>query len=353
MRFIKLSRTTAVGLSAALSAAAIAAVGLGASSAGAHAVAARAASDVPSAKVAKPAKSVKGLTLHVGDQAGTGAEAVLEAAGLLKKLPFKVAWSDFTSGPPMLQAMAAGSLDIGGVGDAPPVFAASGGAKLAIVGALKTGTTNAAVVVPANSPIKNIEQLAGKTIAVAQGSSADYHLLTVLEKAKLKTSQVTLDYLQPAEALAALQSGQVAAWDVWSPFIEQAEAQGDHILVGGKGFGSPYSYQVASKAALANPKKVAAIQDYLKVLDRAYIWVTTHPGTWAKTWAQVTGLPLSVMTQAAVDDPLKPIPVTSTIVTQEQGLVNAFASSGLIPKKFNFAPYVTSAFASAVTTNAK
>src|SRR5579859_4683463 len=78
------------------------------------------------------------VTLHVGDQKGTGAEAVLSAAGLLSTLPFKVAWSDFTSGPPMLQAMASGSVDIGGVGDAPPVFAASGGEAVVIVGARKT-----------------------------------------------------------------------------------------------------------------------------------------------------------------------------------------------------------------------
>jgi len=73
------------------------------------------------------ATSLSGVTLHVGDQAGTGAEAVLTAAGLIHKLPFTVAWSDFTSGPPMLQAMSGGAVDIGGVGDAPPVFAAAGG----------------------------------------------------------------------------------------------------------------------------------------------------------------------------------------------------------------------------------
>ena len=74
------------------------------------------------------------VTLNVGDQKGTGAEAVLQAAGLLKSLPFKVTWSDFTSGPTMVQAMSSGSVDIGGVGDAPPVFAASGGENIEKIG---------------------------------------------------------------------------------------------------------------------------------------------------------------------------------------------------------------------------
>src|SRR5580704_5904150 len=72
---------------------------------------------------ASSSANLSSVTLNVGDQKGTGAEAVLSAAGLLNTLPFKVSWSDFTSGPPMLQAMASGSVDIGGVGDAPPVFA--------------------------------------------------------------------------------------------------------------------------------------------------------------------------------------------------------------------------------------
>jgi sulfonate transport system substrate-binding protein len=63
--------------------------------------------------------NLSSVTLNVGDQKGTGAEAVLKAAGLLSTLPFKVNWPDFASGPPMLEAMASGSVDVGGVGDAP------------------------------------------------------------------------------------------------------------------------------------------------------------------------------------------------------------------------------------------
>src|SRR5205809_773663 len=98
----------------------------------------------PSSSTASSSASAAGsvdlasVTLNVGDQKGTGAEAVLAAAGLLKTLPFKVNWSDFTSGPPMMQAMASGSVDVGGVGDAPPVFAASGGEAIEIVGARRT-----------------------------------------------------------------------------------------------------------------------------------------------------------------------------------------------------------------------
>src|ERR1700733_16089515 len=108
---------------------------------------------------ASSAVNLSSVTLNIGDQKGTGAEAVLTAAGLLNTLPFHVTWSDFTSGPPMLQAMASGSVDIGGVGDAPPVFAASGGEQVEIVGARQTAGDQDALVVPKNSPITSISQL--------------------------------------------------------------------------------------------------------------------------------------------------------------------------------------------------
>ncbi len=254
----------------------------------------------------------------------------------------------------MLQAMGAGAIDIGGVGDAPPVFAAAGGAKIAIVGATENGANSAALVVPKGSPITSISQLRGKTIAVAQGSSADYHLLTVLIKAGLTVHDVTLDYLQPAEGLAALESGRVDAWDIWTPYIEEVvHDYGARVLVNGNGFGAKYSFIVASRAALANPAKAQAISAYITDLDKAYIWEKTHPTSWASEWAQGTGLPLSVMDQATEDESITPVPITGVVVGAEQGLVNAFYAAGLIPDKFDFANFSYPGFNSDVVTGTK
>jgi sulfonate transport system substrate-binding protein len=318
----------------------------GAGSASATATASNAASTKP-AKVVSTGSG--GVTLRVGDQAGTGAQSLLTAAGLLDKLPFKVSWSDFTSGPPMLQALSAGDLDVGGVGDAPPVFAAAGGAKLAIVGALANDPDSAAIVVPKNSSIHSISQLKGKKIAVAQGSSADYHLLTVLNKAGLSVHDVSLEYLQPAEALAALSSHAVDAWDVWSPFVEEAVHQdGARILVNGQGYGSNFSYTVASTSAISNPKISKEIGEYLKLLNQAHTWADTHSGAWAKVWAAATGLPTTTMDAAAADDVQHPIPVTASITSAEQSLVNAFSKAGLIPSDYSFGKYVVTSFNSSV-----
>ncbi len=325
-------------VAAALAAATLAAAGCSSAS-----------SSTPAAGVtSSPASAqadVSDVTLHIGDQAGTGAEALLTAAGLINKLPFKADWSDFTSGPPMLQAMAAGSIDVGGVGNAPPVFAAAGGDQIAIVGALQANPDGSALLVPRGSPIHSVAQLRGKRIAVAQGSSADYHLLTVLNKAGIPVHDVTLVYLQPAEGLAALTSGHVDAWDIWSPFVEEGEQlDGATAIVTGQGYGSPYSFTVASRAALADPAKAAAIRDYLSLLAQAHQWANSHLSAWAAVWAKATGLPLGVMTRAADDDYSLAVPITPAVVASEQQVSNAFTAAGLIPVHVNFSQFVDTAF---------
>jgi sulfonate transport system substrate-binding protein len=294
--------------------------------------------------------NVSQVTLTIGDQKGTGAEALLQAAGLINKLPFKAKWVDFTSGPPMVQAMGAGSVDIGGVGDAPPVFATAGGAQVKIVGARITPAAAGAVVVPKGSPITSIQQLKGKTIAAPEGTSADYHLLTVLAAAGLTKKQVTVENLQPAAALSAFNSGKIDAWDTWSPYIEEATVQdGGRALADTKQYGSPYAFQVASDAALSDQGKAAAINDYEKILNQAYVWSASHTGTWAGIWAAATGLPSATMTKAAQDDVNTPVQITSAVINAEQKVTDAFYQAGEIPTDVKMTQYMTGQFNNTVS----
>jgi sulfonate transport system substrate-binding protein len=290
------------------------------------------------------------VTLNVGDQKGTGAEALLKAAGLLNTFPFKVTWADFTSGPPILEAASSGSIDIGGVGDAPPVFAASGGEGIVVVGArtVPSGDQDA-VVVPKGSPITSVSQLKGKKIAYGTGSSANYQLLTVLNAAGLTSKQVSLVSLQPAEALAAFTSGSVDAWDIWPPYVQQVVAQdGAKVLAEGSQYGSPYSFEVASKSAVANPEKAAAIQVYLTTLDKAYVWAERNPNAWGAAWAAAAGLPASITDAAAKVDYTVPVPITSAVTASLQGLVTQFYKAGQIPNDVNMTNFVTTQFNSSV-----
>ncbi|MFJ5723842.1 hypothetical protein [Streptomyces sp. NPDC093149] len=60
-----------------------------------------------------------GVILDVGDQKG-GCEAIRHASGELDGLGRRITWSTSTSGPPLLEAVNAEAVDIGGVGNTPP-----------------------------------------------------------------------------------------------------------------------------------------------------------------------------------------------------------------------------------------
>ena len=94
------------------------------------------------------------VTITVGDQKG-GSKALLQASGALDELPYKVKWKEFTSGPPLMEALNAGSIDIGGVGNTPPLFAAASDAKIVVVAGDTMGAKGDTIVVPKDSKIKD------------------------------------------------------------------------------------------------------------------------------------------------------------------------------------------------------
>ncbi len=75
-----------------------------------------------------PLSELAGLTLQVGDQKG-GTESLLRAAAALDGLPYQVAFSTFTSGPPQIEAATAGKIDFAITGNTPPIFGAASNAK--------------------------------------------------------------------------------------------------------------------------------------------------------------------------------------------------------------------------------
>ncbi|MFF2522931.1 ABC transporter substrate-binding protein [Streptomyces liangshanensis] len=286
------------------------------------------------------------VTLNVGDQKG-GSEAILRAAGELKDLPYRVKWSTFTSGPPMLEAVNAGAVDIGTVGNTPPVFAAGARSKIVVVAAVHGDPAGEAILVPENSPLKKTTDLKGRTLAVAQGSSAHFQLIASLKAAGLKLSDIKVTLLQPADALAAFNSGKVDAWAVWDPYTSQVLGSGKgRILTNGRGVVNGLTVQVAAPAALKDKKKEQAIGDLIARLRRAQDWVYEHPEAWAKVWAKDTGLPYDVALAAVKRSYGTRVPVAldKDAIASEQRIADTFADLKLIPRHFDFADYVDGRF---------
>lgn len=292
------------------------------------------------------------VTLVVGDQKGTSAEAILKAAGL-DDTPYKIDWKQFTSGPPILEALASNAINVGQVGNTPPIFAAASGNEFKVVQAMTYTGLGDAIVVPKGSPITDVSQLKGKSVAVAQGSSANYNLLAQLDKAGLKYSDIDVQNLQPADALAAFTAGHVDAWAIWEPYTSQVETSGEGTVIAtGDNVVNGYGFQVASDDAIKDKATNAALTDYLKRITEAQLWASDHPDEWAPVWSQGTGLDVSVTEAASKKRPVTVLPVDSKVIDSEQEMADAFYANGLIPSKVDLKDYFTDEFDD-VTTTAK
>jgi sulfonate transport system substrate-binding protein len=288
------------------------------------------------------------VTLIVGDQKG-GSKALLTAAGELDDVPYEIEWKEFTSGPPLLEALNSGAIHVGGVGNTPPIFAAAGNSEFKAVQAATYGGAGDAIVVPPGSPVKSVADLKGKTVAVAEGSSANYNLLAQLDKAGLKYSDVKVQDLQPADALAAFTAGHVDAWAVWEPFTSQAEtdAQGQEIA-NGEGLVNGYVFQVASDEALADPGTEEALADYLARIARAQNWSGTHQEDWSTVWATETGLAPEITLAAVGKRKVQVVSIDDELIASEQGMADAFTDNGLLPEEIDLADFFSDQYNDAV-----
>src|ERR1700761_6958793 len=129
------------------------------------------------ATVASAAETI----LRVGDQKGNS-QAVMEAAGLLKDVPYKIEWKEFTAAAPLLEALGAGAIDTGLVGDAPFTFAAAARVPVKAIGAIRQSNDGLAILVPRDSRVRSFDDLKGKKIATGRGSIGHQLILAALEE---------------------------------------------------------------------------------------------------------------------------------------------------------------------------
>jgi sulfonate transport system substrate-binding protein len=291
------------------------------------------------------------VTLVVGDQKGTSAKALLAAADL-DDTPYTIEWKEFTSGPPMLEAVNADAIDVGMVGNTPPIFAAAAKGRFKMVQAVTYTGKGDALLVPEGSTIQSVADLKGKKVAVAEGSSANYNLLAQLEEAGVGYDEIDVQNLQPADALAAFTSGRLDAWAVWDPFTSQAvQTLGARVLADGEDLVNGYNFQVAPDAAIEDEATSAALSDYLDRISRAQLWTSENQQQWADVWAEQTGLDPEVTLAAAQQRPPSIIPIDQTVIDSEQEMADAFFEAGLLPTEVDVADYFSDAF-NEVTTDA-
>jgi sulfonate transport system substrate-binding protein len=257
---------------------------------------------------------------------GTGAlDKKLEAKG------FTVAWTEFPSGPPLLEAVNAGAIDIGQTGEAPPIFAQAAGAGFLYIAHEPPAPRGEAILVPKDSPIKSVADLKGKKVALNKGSNVHYLLIKVLEQAGIKYSEIEPVFLAPADARAAFERGSVDAWAIWDPFQASAEvAISARTLADGAGAVANNQFYLARKAfADTDPQIVDAVIDAVADVDR---WAKDNAAAVAAQLSAGIGIPAPVLEIALKRQTYGIKPLDDDTVAEQQRIADTFYGLGLLPK---------------------
>jgi sulfonate transport system substrate-binding protein len=242
----------------------------------------------------------------------------------------EVKWVEFSSGPPMLEAMNVGSVDYGAVGDSPPVFAQSAGANI-VYAAGQPITNGQGILVQAASPIRVIADLRGRRVGFTKGSSAHNIVVQTLEKAGLGYGDITPVYLTPPDAGPAFANGSIDAWAIWDPYFAIGETrQNGRILVNASEITKTNSFYIANRDFAKNHG--ATLQQIIDVTSSTAKWAETHRDEVAKSLSAVTGIPLDIQIVAASRSSFAVGPVTDDIVATQQGVADRFFKLGLIPR---------------------
>jgi sulfonate transport system substrate-binding protein len=284
----------------------------------------------------------KPTEIRIGTQKGGYFPAVRQrgsAEAAFKPLGIDIKWIDFQFGPPLLEAINVGSVDFGYVGDAPPIFAQAGGAKIRYAAAVISRGNNQALLVPKDSPIRTLGELKSKKIAFGKGSSAHNFLVAALEKAGVAWSDITPVALAPADATAAFAKGAIDAWAVWDPYVALAE-----LKLNARAVAWERDVHTSNAFYIVGADFVQKYPSLVSRLDQIFAdegkWAESHQEEVAQAQAAATGVDLEAVRRSVARSTFQVAPVTDDIVRTQQAVADRFFRLGLIPKQVNIADIV-------------
>jgi NitT/TauT family transport system substrate-binding protein len=272
---------------------------------------------------------VQASELVVGDQSYS-AQTVMEAAGVLKELPYTLEWKQFTAGSPVAEALNVGSLDVGLLGDAPALFMGALGAPIKVIGVSRQNLDGVAIVVRKDSSIHSVNDLAGKRVAIWKGSFSQQLMLSALDKAGVPRDAVDYRYLSALDSSHALDGGSVDAIATWDPYVTQQELQGSRVIATAQGLIPAQSFIVANQKAIT--EKRAQISDFLRRLQQARTWSVDsprHTEDYANAWAALTKADAAVARRWFARAQIVVVPIDDRVIAGAQQTIDFFNGAGL------------------------
>ena len=220
-----------------------------------------------------------------------------QRGGIFKKHGLNLEILYVQAGPESIQALIGGSMDIAtaaGVSAAVGTFAK--GAPIRIIGSEMIGAPDLYWYVPANSPIKAVEDFNGKTVAYSlTGSSSHAALLALIAQYKLTAKPTSTGNI--ASTITQTMSGQVDVGFGAAPFgLDLVEDGKIRIVATGSDVASLRTRTV--RVNLTNVNTLQNRRDAVVRFNRAYqetvAWMYSDPAA-LKVYAEYSSLPENIV----------------------------------------------------------
>ncbi|MEH1936509.1 MAG: aliphatic sulfonate ABC transporter substrate-binding protein [Nostoc sp.] len=253
----------------------------------------------------------------------------------LNPLGINVQWAKFTAGPQLLEAMNVGSLDVGAVGETPPIFAQATGIPFVFIASTKPTTgEGTAIVVHKDSPIKTVADLKGKTLAFQRATASQYFVVKALEEVGLKLSDVKYLNLISPETRAAFIRNSIDAGVISDPQLAEFQrTEGVRILRDGKGITTQGGYWLAARSFVKeNPELVKII---LEEVNNVGKWAEAHPRDVAEIIARDAKLDIPTLEKVVKRRRYTLRPISDEILSGQQKISDLFYEQKFITKKIN------------------
>lgn len=226
----------------------------------------------------------------------------LPTTGKYQGASYSVDWQNFTSGPPVTNAMVAGKLQLGAMGDYPLIVNGytfqnnpESKSQLIAVAAYNLLGSGNGVVVNKESPYYELSDLKGKVVSVPFGSAAHGMLLKALQDRGWPSGYFQLVSQSPEVGSTNLREKKIDAHADFVPFAELLPHRGfarkifDGIETN---VSTWHGVVVRTDFAEKYPEVVVA---YLKAKVEADNWIKSDPKTAATKIAEWTGIDKEVI----------------------------------------------------------
>jgi sulfonate transport system substrate-binding protein len=210
----------------------------------------------------------------------------------------EVTWVQSAGSNKANEALRAGAVDVGSTAGSAALLARSNGSPIRTID-IYSQPEWSAIVVPADSPITEVSQLAGTSVAATKGTDPYFFLLQSLDAAGVALEDVEVQNLQHADGKTALENGSVQAWSGLDPLMAASEATAGSKLIYRNIDFNTYGFLNATESFLEENPDLAQL--VVNAYEKARAWAQENPEELVRILAEVAAIDPAVAEKVIVE----------------------------------------------------